>query len=79
MKRTTISLPDELAQILAREALRRGASVSEIVRSALLEHLSLEKGRKKLPFVALGRSGCRHTARDAEAILAREWRRARRR
>ena len=79
MKRTTITLPDDLAAVLAREAQRRDLSVSAIVRAALLEHFSLSGGRKKLTFVALGRSGARKTARNAEAILAKEWGRARRR
>jgi Arc/MetJ-type ribon-helix-helix transcriptional regulator len=80
MKRTTISLPDELADILAREAQRRELSISEVVRSALLDHLSISvEGTRRLPFIALGRSGTRSTARDSEAILAKEWGRARRR
>lgn len=79
MKRTTISLPDELAEVLAREAQRRNLSISEVVRTALLDHLSLAEGRRRLPFVGLGRSGSRRTARNAEEILAKEWSRARRR
>ena len=74
MTRTTISLPDELAAIVAREARRRDSSVSDIVRRALSAFLRLgASSPRKLPFVALGRSGRRHTARDAEQILAKEW------
>jgi ribbon-helix-helix CopG family protein len=73
MRRTTISLPEEIAELLGREAKRRGQSVSEIVRSALLEHFAIAGGKKKLPFVGLGRSGRKNTARNAEAILAKEW------
>lgn len=47
MKRTTISLDDGLAFALEREARRRGASVSEVTRAALKEHLG---------FAAIGRS-----------------------
>jgi hypothetical protein len=79
MTRTTIALPDELALRLAREARRRDTSVSEIVRRALAQHLGLTGRTPRFGFVALGRSGHRHTARDAEAILAREWGRVRRR
>ena len=74
MKRTTISLPDDLAVAVQREALRRRVSVSEITRRALAEGLGLADGRsRKLPFAALGRSGYRNTAQDMEEILAREW------
>jgi metal-responsive CopG/Arc/MetJ family transcriptional regulator len=74
MKRTTISLPDDLAKALDREARRRGTSVSAIAREALAERLHLRVGEvRELPFVGLGRSGTRDTARRAEEILADEW------
>jgi Arc/MetJ-type ribon-helix-helix transcriptional regulator len=74
MKRTTISLPDDLAVAVEREARRRRVSVSEVARRALAEHLGLDDGaRRKLPFVALGRSGHHDTAERIEEILAREW------
>jgi predicted transcriptional regulator len=74
MKRTTISLPDDMAQALGREARRRGTSVSAIAREALAERLHLRAGEvRELPFVGLGRSGKGDTARRAEEILAEEW------
>lgn len=74
MKRTTISLPDDLASAVEREARRRRISVAEVARQALAEHLGINGGgRRPLPFAALGRSGQRNVARDAEQILAREW------
>jgi Arc/MetJ-type ribon-helix-helix transcriptional regulator len=80
MIRTTITLPDELAAIVTREARRRETSVSEVVRLALGAFLGLSSNApRRLPFIALGRSGQRHTARDAEKILAAEWGRDRRR
>jgi predicted transcriptional regulator len=80
MMRTTITLPDDLARLLAREARRHDTSVSDIVRRAVTSFLDLSTGgRRELPFAALGRSGRRHTARDAEKILTAEWGRARRR
>jgi Arc/MetJ-type ribon-helix-helix transcriptional regulator len=72
MKRATISLPDDLAREMAREAERRRVSVSEIARDALREHLHSSPAQG-LPFVGIGRSGRRDTARRAEEILAREW------
>jgi Arc/MetJ-type ribon-helix-helix transcriptional regulator len=73
MMRTTITLPNDLAAALVREARRRDTSVSEVVRTALSESLGLSGGRRRLPIAGLGRSGHRHTARDAEKILAKEW------
>jgi metal-responsive CopG/Arc/MetJ family transcriptional regulator len=72
MKRTTISLPDDLAATVEREAHRLHSSVSEIVRTALAAHFHVDQPRR-LPFESLGASGHRNTARDMEEILAREW------
>jgi Arc/MetJ-type ribon-helix-helix transcriptional regulator len=79
MTRTTVSLPEDLAKLLAREARRRGTSVSSVVRRAVESFLGIAGERTELPFAALGRSGRRHTVRDAEKILTAEWGRARRR
>jgi metal-responsive CopG/Arc/MetJ family transcriptional regulator len=81
MRRTTITLPEELAGALEREARRRGLSISEVTRQALAAHLGLagDGQRRRLPFAELGASGYRTTARDMEEILAGEWKRARRR
>jgi hypothetical protein len=78
MLRTTVSIPDELGVVLNREARRRNISVSSLVRDALGAYLGLGGTEpRQLPIAALGRSGRRHTARDAEKILAAEWGRAR--
>jgi hypothetical protein len=77
--RTTISLPNDLATLLTREARRRETSVSAVVRRAVAAFLGASGERRELPFAALGRSGRRHTARDAEKILTAEWGHARRR
>jgi metal-responsive CopG/Arc/MetJ family transcriptional regulator len=74
MKRTTVSLPDDLAAALEREARRRNSSASEITREALATHLGLREDQPRdVPFAAVGRSGHRTTARDMEELLAREW------
>jgi Arc/MetJ-type ribon-helix-helix transcriptional regulator len=74
MKRTTVSLPDDLAAALQREARRRRLSASEITRAALAKHLGLAAGEPRdVPFAAVGRSGHRTTGRDMEELLAREW------
>jgi predicted transcriptional regulator len=74
MKRTTISLSDDLAQALNREAQRRHKSASEVTRTALSRYLGLVEGEpRELPFAELGRSGHRSTARDMEQLLEQEW------
>jgi predicted transcriptional regulator len=74
MKRTTISLPDDLASALAREARRRNRSASEIARDALSRHLGLVADEpREVPFAALGRSGHHNTARDMEELIGQEW------
>ena len=75
MRRTTISIPEELALAAEREARRRSTSVSEVAREALAAHLGLAGERRPLPFANLGRSGSRDTARRMEELMAREWRR----
>jgi predicted transcriptional regulator len=75
MKRTTISLPDDLANALEREARRRAAPVSAIARDALAAYLGFGSNadRRQLPFAGVGRSGRRTTGRDMEELLAAEW------
>jgi Arc/MetJ-type ribon-helix-helix transcriptional regulator len=74
MTRITISLPEPLAAAMSREASRRRVSVSHVAREAIEARLGrVDDGRRALPFVALGRSGHRTTARDIDAILAAEW------
>lgn len=74
MKRTTISLSDELASAAEREARRRRVSVAEVARTALAEHLGLIGTRRRLPFAGIVDSGQTDTAARAEEILEREWR-----
>ncbi len=74
MRRTTVSLPDEIAIALEREATRRRSSASAIVREALLSYLHLSHGeRRKLPFANLGASEYTDTARNMDKYLAEGW------
>lgn len=75
MRRTTISLPDDLAAALEREARRRAISVSQVARDALVHHLGFGRAidQRRLPFAAVGKSGQRTTARDMEELLDAEW------
>ena len=73
MKRTTVTLPDELAGAVEREARRRRTSVSQIVREGLEAHLGRSAGARRISFAAVGRSGTRDTARRVDEILDTEW------
>lgn len=74
MKRTTISLPDDLAAALEREARRCGQPVSQIAREAIETRLGLsKKAPKKLSFIGIVDSGYTTISRDMEDILREEW------
>ncbi len=74
MKRTTISLTDEVASALTREARRRGVSASEIAREALSAHLGMNGDEpREIPFAGIVNSGQPSIARDIEEIIEREW------
>ena len=74
MKRITISVPDELAALLAREARRAHLPVSQIAREALDLRLGKpSSGKRQVPFAALGRSGYTDTSENIDTILAAEW------
>jgi len=74
MKRTTISLPDEVALLAEREARRRGVSLSEVARDALAEHLGIRAGApRRLPFARLGRSDHTDTSARVDELLAAQW------
>ena len=72
MKRTTISLPEDLAGIVERDARLRQTSVSEIVRQALNAHYGLDKPRE-LPFANLGRSKSGWGAANLDEYLDKYW------
>lgn len=74
MRRTTVTLTDDLALAVEREARRRSISVSEVAREALAIHLGLAGQPRTLPFANLGRSRFRDTARRMEELMAGEWR-----
>ena len=75
MKRTTISLPNDLAAALEREAARRRVSVSQVAREALEARLGWSGSvPRDLPFAAVGASTDGVTiAGDDEAYLRESW------
>lgn len=75
MKRTTISLPDELAAALAREARRMRVPVSRIARDAIAGYLGLAAGpARELTFIGIADSGGPIVpAADLEVYLEGHW------
>jgi hypothetical protein len=70
MNRTTLSLPDDVAFALKREARRRHTSVSVVARGALAERFGVGgAGPREVPFAAIGRSGDGRGARKADEML----------
>ena len=75
MKRTTISLPEDVAAALEREAARRRVPVSQIAREAIEARLGLSgEEPRDLPFIGIAESrDSEWTAATSEAYLARFW------
>jgi hypothetical protein len=74
MKRTTISLPVDVASALEREAARRRVPVSQIAREAIEAYLGMaDHGSRPLPFAALGASGLPGIAGREEEYLRDRW------
>lgn len=69
MQRTTVKLPDELDARLRHEAKRQGATIAEITRTALEEHLGT-RGRRRLGAAAAGHSGAHDVSERIEEILS---------
>ena len=72
MRRTTIALPDDLAELVEREARRRHMSVSEVVRTAISSHFKLDQTRT-LPFAAIFDSRVAMEPRPLEEVLKDEF------
>ena len=72
MKRTTISLPDDLARVVEDEARRRGTSVSEVFRSSVRDAL-LGSAPRALPFEGLFDDPGMPSAAEIETEIDRTW------
>ena len=72
MKRITVSLPDDLAARVEREAHRNRTSVSEVVRQSLVTRLGrvTEGGKRHIPFAGLFASGYSDTSERVDELLA---------
>ena len=75
MKRTTVTLPDDLHARLRHKAARRHSTVAEIAREAIEIHLGV-RAQRKLIAAKAGRSGSRDTARRIEEIIREGSRRS---
>ena len=74
MKRTTISLPDDVAAALEREASRRRVPVSQVAREAIEARLGMAgEGPRALPFAGLFASGLPGIADHDEDYLREHW------
>jgi hypothetical protein len=74
MKRTTINLPDEVAELVNLEAQRRHTSVSEVVRQLVLKGLSgsPEKPRR-IPWAGLYSDPDTLSAERLDEALSERW------
>lgn len=74
MRRTTISLSDELAELLSEEARRQRISVSALARDLLSEGLvGSEAKPRKIPWAGIIDDPEIPAARDLEEVLDHEW------
>jgi hypothetical protein len=75
MKRTTISLPDDVAAALEREARRRRVPVSQVAREAIETRLGLSDDvPRDIPFIGIAASkDSEYAAADLDEFLAKTW------
>ena len=74
MQRTTISLPDDLAAALKREAKRLRVPVSQVAREAIETRLRRVPGKPRFPFIGLIRGeGQTDVSSRIDEILAAGW------
>jgi predicted transcriptional regulator len=75
MRRTTISLPDDLAAALDREARRRRVPVSQVAREAIEAWLGLsDESPREIPFIGAAEShDSTWSAADLDEFLAQTW------
>jgi hypothetical protein len=72
MKRTTIFAEETLLNELRSLAAERGASVAQVIREALTDHVAKRRKRSTLSFIGAGRSGKRSIAEQHEQLLWRK-------
>jgi len=74
MKRTTITLPDDLSDLVDSEARRRQTSVSEVIRTFILEGLGgTAEGPREIPFAGLFHDPGMVTGDSLDEALKQYW------
>jgi hypothetical protein len=74
MKRTTITIPDDISAILSREARRRDTSVSALVRAFIEEGLDPAQHRPRaIPWARLFDDAEMVPARRLDDELEQHW------
>jgi hypothetical protein len=74
MKRATITLPDDLADLVDREARRRQTSFSEVVRLFIAQGLSGSKEKpREIPWAGLFHDPAMIPAERLDEELAVHW------
>jgi Arc/MetJ-type ribon-helix-helix transcriptional regulator len=74
MKRATITLPDDLADLVDREALRCQASFSEVVRQLIVRGLSgADEKSREIPWAGLFEDPKMVPAERMDGELAAHW------
>jgi len=74
MKRATITLPDDLAELVDREALRRQTSFSEVVRQFIVQGLSNSNEKPRaIPWAGLFHDPDMVPAERMDDELAEHW------
>ncbi len=74
MTRTTISLPDDLALLLRNEAKRRGRTVSDLVRTALITALLGDReAPRQVPWAGIVDDPDMIQGTTIDEALSRSW------
>lgn len=74
MRRTTITLTEDLAELLDDEARRRRTSVSAVVRQLVADSLLGSADRpREIPWAGIVDDPGGPPARELDEVLSREW------
>lgn len=74
MKRTTITLPDDLSDLVDSEARRRQTSVSEVIRTFIVEGLTGTAAKpREIPFAGLFHDPGMASGEAIDQELKRHW------
>jgi len=73
MKRTTITLPDDLADFVDAEARRRESSVSEVIRGFIIQGLSGPSEPREIPWAGMFHDPEMVPAERMDEALASTW------